>query len=94
MELGFTFFEAFLRFGCPIPFSDGVLDEAKSIFENILPVTNPPVKSNNKTKFGDVSDGLSNTVMITEVLQGTSNDLRGFSWWIGVRVALPPIGLS
>ena len=54
-----------------------------SIFENVTPVTSPPVKSNNKTKFADVSDGLSNTVMLTEVLQGTGSDLRGFSWWIG-----------
>ncbi|HUP81424.1 MAG TPA: DUF1559 domain-containing protein [Pirellula sp.] len=53
-----------------------------TIFENVNTAT-AIVKSNKKTTFGDVSDGLSNTVMITEVLQGTLNDLRGFSWWIG-----------
>jgi prepilin-type N-terminal cleavage/methylation domain-containing protein/prepilin-type processing-associated H-X9-DG protein len=53
------------------------------ILEHVTPVTSPPVKANNKSKFGDVSDGLSNTVMITEVLQGTGTDLRGFSWWVG-----------
>lgn len=53
------------------------------ILENVTPVTSPPVKSNNKTNFAHVTDGLSNTVMMTEVLQGTSTDLRGFGWWVG-----------
>jgi prepilin-type N-terminal cleavage/methylation domain-containing protein len=34
-----------------------------------------------KIKLTDVTDGLSNTVMMGEVLQGQSSDLRGFSWW-------------
>ncbi|MDY3557908.1 DUF1559 domain-containing protein [Gemmata sp. JC673] len=33
------------------------------------------------TKLTDVSDGLTNTVMIGEVLQGQASDLRGFIWW-------------
>jgi prepilin-type N-terminal cleavage/methylation domain-containing protein/prepilin-type processing-associated H-X9-DG protein len=28
-----------------------------------------------------VTDGLSNTLMVGEVLQGTGTDLRGFTWW-------------
>jgi prepilin-type N-terminal cleavage/methylation domain-containing protein len=28
-----------------------------------------------------IHDGLSNTLMLSEVLQGAGNDLRGFSWW-------------
>ena len=34
-----------------------------------------------KTRFADVTDGLSNTLMVGEVLQGTGSDLRGFFWW-------------
>lgn len=32
-------------------------------------------------KFRDIRDGLSNTLMVAEVLQGIGRDLRGFSWW-------------
>lgn len=31
--------------------------------------------------FRDIRDGLSNTMMVAEVIQGIGNDLRGFSWW-------------
>ncbi len=34
-----------------------------------------------KIKLTDVTDGLTNTVMIAEVLQGQGSDLRGFTWW-------------
>ncbi len=34
-------------------------------------------------KFGEITDGLSNTLMFSETVQGKSNDLRGFSWWNG-----------
>jgi len=34
-----------------------------------------------KIKLTDVSDGLTNTVMVGEVLQGEGSDLRGFIWW-------------
>ena len=34
-----------------------------------------------KTKLTDVTDGLSNTLMIGENRQGTGSDLRGFIWW-------------
>ncbi len=30
-----------------------------------------------------IQDGTSNTLMMAEVIQGQSNDLRGFSWWGG-----------
>ncbi len=32
-------------------------------------------------KFARVSDGLSNTLMVAEVIIGQGRDLRGFSWW-------------
>ena len=35
-------------------------------------------------KFASITDGLSNTMMVSEVkipVSGTNNDLRGFGWW-------------
>ena len=32
-------------------------------------------------RFGDIPDGLSNTLMVAEVQQGINDDLRGFGWW-------------
>jgi prepilin-type N-terminal cleavage/methylation domain-containing protein len=29
----------------------------------------------------DITDGLSNTLLVAEVVQGMNNDLRGFIWW-------------
>jgi prepilin-type N-terminal cleavage/methylation domain-containing protein len=34
-------------------------------------------------KFADVTDGLSNTLMFSETVQGKGGDLRGFGWWGG-----------
>jgi len=35
----------------------------------------------NGEKFSSITDGLSNTLMASEVLQGQNNDLRGYTWW-------------
>jgi prepilin-type N-terminal cleavage/methylation domain-containing protein len=35
------------------------------------------------TKFADVSDGMSTTLMFSETVQGKGGDLRGFGWWGG-----------
>jgi len=46
-----------------------------------------------KTKITDATDGLSNTIMIGEILQGQGSDLRGFIWWgdaAGVSTYYPP----
>ncbi len=46
-----------------------------------------------KIKLTDVTDGLSNTVMLAEVLQGAGSDLRGFQWWgdaAGFSTFAPP----
>jgi prepilin-type processing-associated H-X9-DG protein len=45
-----------------------------------------PFSFNNKTyRIADVTDGTSNTLLASEVLQGISSgsftDLRGFTWW-------------
>jgi prepilin-type N-terminal cleavage/methylation domain-containing protein len=45
-------------------------------------VTPNKVTANSRgTKLTDVTDGLTNTLMIGEVLQGQASDLRGFIWW-------------
>ena len=44
-------------------------------------------------KLKQISDGLSKTMMMSEVIQGKGNDLRGFSWWgygSGFLAYLPP----
>jgi prepilin-type N-terminal cleavage/methylation domain-containing protein/prepilin-type processing-associated H-X9-DG protein len=33
------------------------------------------------TNFSEILDGLSNTLLMAECVQGTGSDLRGFSWW-------------
>ena len=33
------------------------------------------------TRFSEIQDGTSNTLLVAEVLQGEGRDLRGFSWW-------------
>ncbi|MFO0926318.1 MAG: DUF1559 domain-containing protein [Gemmataceae bacterium] len=46
-----------------------------------------------KIKLTDVSDGLTNTAMVGEVLQGQGSDLRGFFWWgdaAGFSTFAPP----
>jgi len=43
--------------------------------------------------FASILDGLSNTLMVSEVIIGQGSDLRGFSWWgdaSGFTTYLPP----
>jgi hypothetical protein len=35
-------------------------------------------------RFGEIADGLSNTLLASETVQGQNNDLRGFTWWASV----------
>jgi prepilin-type N-terminal cleavage/methylation domain-containing protein/prepilin-type processing-associated H-X9-DG protein len=32
-------------------------------------------------KFSSITDGLSNTLMVSELIRGVDTDLRGFTWW-------------
>ena len=45
---------------------------------NISPSLVPPF-----VKYADVTDGLSNTLLLSETIQGKDGDLRGFAWWQG-----------
>lgn len=52
------------------------------------PYTTPPSDPNNgrmgrPRKMTEITDGTSNTIMAAEVIQGRTNDLRGFTWWGG-----------
>jgi prepilin-type N-terminal cleavage/methylation domain-containing protein/prepilin-type processing-associated H-X9-DG protein len=44
------------------------------------PVTGQ-VQFNLVTKFREITDGLSKTIMVSETVQGQGGDLRGFTWW-------------
>jgi prepilin-type N-terminal cleavage/methylation domain-containing protein len=37
-------------------------------------------------RFAEITDGLSNTLLLAETIQGQAGDLRGFSWWRGGAV--------
>lgn len=44
-------------------------------------------------RFADVADGMSNTLLYSETVQGRDGDLRGFAWWGGgshFETFLPP----
>ncbi|HMC09697.1 MAG TPA: DUF1559 domain-containing protein [Pirellulaceae bacterium] len=53
----------------------------------INPTKDPAVPTDRKfpqvVKFADVEDGMSNTLMFSETVQGKDGDLRGFGWWGG-----------
>jgi prepilin-type N-terminal cleavage/methylation domain-containing protein/prepilin-type processing-associated H-X9-DG protein len=49
-------------------------------FGEVTQVTAP---SKSGARFAEITDGLSNTLMLSEVIQGHAGDLRGFSWWRG-----------
>jgi hypothetical protein len=52
----------------------------------------PPDKIN-FTKFKQITDGLSKTLMFSETVQGQENDLRGYTWWgwgAGFETSLTP----
>jgi len=43
----------------------------------------PPFAGQPQVAVAQITDGTSNTLMASEVIQGQSNDYRGFTWWGG-----------
>ena len=43
-------------------------------------------------RFAEITDGLSSTLMVSEILQGQGEDARGFSWWGGASGFITYIG--
>jgi prepilin-type N-terminal cleavage/methylation domain-containing protein/prepilin-type processing-associated H-X9-DG protein len=46
--------------------------------DQVNPSAVPPV-----VRFASIQDGLSNSLLFSETVQGKSGDLRGFAWWHG-----------
>jgi prepilin-type N-terminal cleavage/methylation domain-containing protein len=67
--------------------SQGVIYGGAPFILVINPVKVPGFVTDQKfprcVKFADVTDGLSNTLMFSETVQGKGGDLRGFGWWGG-----------
>ncbi len=60
---------------------------------NAAQVNNFPRVYGKSAGIGEITDGTSNTLMMTEVLQGRNSDLRGFTWWggaSGIVTFMPP----
>jgi prepilin-type N-terminal cleavage/methylation domain-containing protein len=59
----------------------GVMFQGAPFFEVVsVSDTRPGIR------FPQINDGLSNTLMLSETIQGQAGDLRGFSWWRGGAV--------
>jgi prepilin-type N-terminal cleavage/methylation domain-containing protein/prepilin-type processing-associated H-X9-DG protein len=102
-----TFYQVALPLGCTpgtagcTPFGGapfGWYEHSNLSNDSTFPYTNPPSdpsqgRMGQPRKITDISDGTSNTLMASEVLQGRGNDLRGFTWWggaAGFTTYLPP----
>ena len=56
-------------------------DTSPSYYSWIMRPTENTFKPN--TRVAEISDGTSNTLAISETIQGKGGDLRGFGWWGG-----------
>jgi prepilin-type processing-associated H-X9-DG protein len=56
---------------------------------------NLPVPAEDITKFSEIQDGLSKTLLASETVQGREGDLRGYTWWgwsAGFETLMTPNG--
>jgi prepilin-type N-terminal cleavage/methylation domain-containing protein/prepilin-type processing-associated H-X9-DG protein len=55
------------------------------VWDAPVPWTTTPEKGTmgRPRPIAEITDGTSNTICVTEVIQGRGNDLRGFTWWGG-----------
>jgi prepilin-type N-terminal cleavage/methylation domain-containing protein len=68
-----------VRFG-GAPFATAKFLDANTSVTVPNPPTSP-IRPYLGKPFSEILDGLSNTIMVAEVLQGQARDLRGFLWW-------------
>src|SRR5947207_1779085 len=65
--------------------SQGVIFGGAPFILVINPIKVPGFVTDQKNpqvvKFADIVDGMSNTLMFSETVQGKGGDLRGFGWW-------------
>ena len=102
-----TFYQVALPLGCKpgtagcTPFLGapfGWYENSDLSHDSPFPFTNPPTDPargpmGKRRKVTEITDGTSNTLMASEVLQGRGDDLRGFAWWggaAGFTTYLPP----
>jgi prepilin-type processing-associated H-X9-DG protein len=77
--------------GAPFNFYSNDLQTLQAGGDSTQPYTaptpqHPNIQSGNlgrPVKMTSIIDGTSNTIMGSEIIQGRSNDLRGFTWWGG-----------
>jgi len=92
-----TFYQVPLPLGCTVgsagctPFLGAPFNwysNSDLVHDSPFPWTVPPQDPTKgpmgaPVRITSIVDGTSNTMMAAEVRQGTSNDLRGFTWWGG-----------
>jgi prepilin-type N-terminal cleavage/methylation domain-containing protein/prepilin-type processing-associated H-X9-DG protein len=77
----------------------GLLNVASAVNYTVAPslpgvqFQGAPFESRKKIPFGLITDGLSNTLLLSEMIQTESPDVRGLTWWgdnAGFSTYLPP----
>ena len=62
--------------------TDALLQVGNALFHGApFSAVGGPTQQPKSVSFGEITDGLSNTLMLSEVIQGHDGDLRGLTWW-------------
>jgi prepilin-type N-terminal cleavage/methylation domain-containing protein/prepilin-type processing-associated H-X9-DG protein len=103
-----TLYQVSLPLGCSgttagcVPFLGapfGYYNNSDLVNDSPYPWTTPPTDPS-KGQMGQqqtiqgISDGTSNTLAFSEVIQGTGSDLRGYTWWGGAAGFTAFIGIN